>query len=187
MKTRHGRMVGVQAPMLFLLLLISITPVHATDLHTRTDELMCGGTKLSVYTTCIEETTEGPQCTEQRFIFLDRKTGASAKAEGPGRRTIEAPIEPKGHVWFLDRVASAWGCFRGKGGPYVVTYGGNGGNCETCEWWEVFDLKGRKLLTDKSDKARRTDRERERFDKKWESLGLPSGDVLEDSLIWFAR
>jgi hypothetical protein len=62
----------------------------------------------------------------------------------------------------------------GKAGPYIIINYSTAGTCGACEWSEVFDLKGKKVLTDKSDNDPPTNRQIERFNKKWDSLGLPN-------------
>jgi len=63
---------------------------------------------------------------------------------------------------------------RGKAGLYVVINYWTGGNCGTCEWSEAFDLKGRRLFTDKAENELAMGRIARRFDRKWDSLGLPN-------------
>jgi hypothetical protein len=169
MKYNHDvRFTEIRALLFLSVLFFSIAPVHATVLFTQTDELSCGDTKVKAFTTCTDEA--GPpvsNCTEQRFLVVNRQTGASVKIQVSGRRSTErAPTA-------LGGLAMDWACIRGKTGPYVIMGCWSGGNCETCEWHEVFDSKGRRVLTNKTDEATRTDRETTRFDRKWRLLGLP--------------
>jgi len=158
-----------------ILLCLTAGAARSEGLYTRTDELLCGDTKVQAFTTCTEETDPHiPICTEQHFLFINEQAGTSVKVRASGRRTIAEPIKPRGTMMILDGLAWEWACVKGKAGLYVIIDYGTEGNCETCEWAEVFDLKGRKVLTDKSDKASRTARERERFSKKYDSLGLPN-------------
>lgn len=175
------RSLTIMLPLLFSLLFSTASAPAATTLYTQTDELACGDTRVKVFTTCTIGDIEDPQeCTKQYFLFTDQRTGTELKVKASGRPSSD-PIEPGSKTKILDGLAWRWGCVRGKAGQYIMIDYGTGGNCETCEWVDIFDLNGRKVLTDRSDKDRRTDREIRRFRKKWKALGLPDrwpGDSL---------
>jgi hypothetical protein len=155
-------------------LLVS-TAACGEELYTRKDELQCGDVLVRAFTTCTEETDLPlPNCTEQHFIFSNQRTGTLVKIRASGKRSVAEPIEPTGTMMILDGLAGDWACVKGKSALYVILRYGNGGNCGPCEWYEVLDLKGRKLLTDKKKGEPIADRKTERFYKKWDSLGLPN-------------
>ncbi len=151
---------------LILCVLLSTTPL-AAELYTRTDELSCGDAKVQAVTTCITEPNPHfPECTEQHFLFSNPKAGISVRIRASG----EPADERTAGMTILGGLAGDWACVKGKAGLYVVIGYWTGG---ICEWDEVFDLKGRRVLAEKGD-CRPTDRETIRFNKKWDSLGLPN-------------
>jgi hypothetical protein len=169
------RGVGISVSILVLFLVFVTFALGAgPKLHMQIDELSCGDVRVRAFTTCTKETGGPiPDCTEQHFLFSNQRTGISVRIPASGRLILPDSDEPKETMKILNGVAASWACVRGKAGPYVIMNYYTGGTCETCEWSEVFDANGRRLLTDKSDKDP-TDKEVKRFNKKWDSLGLPN-------------
>jgi len=166
-------------PSFVILFLLLVSVASGEELYTRTDELSCGDAKVQAVTTCTEETNPYfPRCTGQHFIFSNQRGRTSVRVKASG----EPGDDRIGTMPALGGLAGNWACVKGKAGLYILIDYWTGGNCETCEWCEVFDLKGRKVLTDKTDKYVKTDREMVRFNKKWDSLGLPD-PWPEDSFI----
>jgi hypothetical protein len=156
--------------LLFLTLPLIVSGVACGEgFYTRTDELSCGNTKVRAFTTCAGNSDPRGSCTEQHFVFSDETTGAFVKVPASGETAAGANFEGRMGVW-LYGVAWQWACLKGKTGAYVVMTYANGGNCDTCEWVEIFDLKGRRLATDGGPK---TNANIARFNKTWGSLGLP--------------
>jgi hypothetical protein len=150
-----------------ILLLFMSTAVSGEGLYTRKDELQCGDVLVQAFTTCTQEPVALlPDCTEQHFIFSNQRTGTSVRIKASG----EKAEEQIGTMKILSGLAGDWACIQGKAGLYVILNYWTGGNCGPCEWSEVFDLKGRRLATDRGAK---TEANNGRFKKKWDALGLP--------------
>jgi hypothetical protein len=119
--------------------------------HMQHAELVCDDRKIVLDATC--SNVYGPElmaCTRQSLTFLDsaagRETGkrdfAAAKGEGD-----DAPmIEEKVGALTCTRTAS--------GERYVVADMFNGGNCEQCEWHDVYDWQGQLVGSDR-DRAKK--------------------------------
>jgi hypothetical protein len=150
-----------------ILFLFLCTAASGEGLDTRKDELQCGDVLVQAFTTCTrEEVILFPDCTEQHFIFSNQRTGTSVRIKG----SEEKAEEQIGTLKILSGLAGDWACIRGKAGLYVILNYWTGGNCGPCEWSEFFDLKGRRLATDKGAK---TEANNGQFKKKWDALGLP--------------
>ena len=129
-----------------LLLFASIC--YASDLATVEDRLVCGSTEVRVFTTCGSNPKADlfGECTEQHFLFADR---GGKVLTGHTIRTTQSEVRDDGKdmgTW-LDALAVAWACLRGRDSSFVVISYSNRGNCSRCEWYEVFDLKGHRLAT----------------------------------------
>ena len=73
-------------------LLIFITPAQGAGpkLYTRTDEMWCGDTKVQAFTTCTDGTVRPiPDCTEQHFLFSNKRAGTSVKIRASGRPFVD--------------------------------------------------------------------------------------------------
>jgi hypothetical protein len=162
---------GMALLLLLLTLSLFVAVARGEELYTRVDELSCGDAKVQAVTTCaLEPNPHFPECTEQHFLFFNRRAGTSVRVKASG----EPAEEQFGAFTMLGGLAGEWACVRGKAGLYVVIGYWTGGNCGTCEWSEVFDLTGKRLVTDKRDNELEINRIGRRFDRKWDSLGLPN-------------
>ena len=67
----------------FSILFLFATPLCAEELYTRTDELSCGNTVVQAFTTCTEDSHDPKTavCTDQHFVFINKKTGAADKVD----------------------------------------------------------------------------------------------------------
>ena len=150
-------------------------PSSREGLYTRTDALSCDGAAVRAFTTCTVQADKvrSAACTEQHFVFLDQTAGASVTVRGSGKLARDAD---KGTGLWLDELALDWACLKGKAGYYVVIgYGrtelcGLWGELGLCGWDEVYDVHGREVATNKH--ADTVD-DAARYEKKWDSLGLP--------------
>jgi hypothetical protein len=168
----------VAAPLfsfLILFLLLSTTAL-AVGLYTRTDELSCGDAKVQAVTTCTGDSygAFSAWCTEQHLLFLDRTTGNTVTVK-PGHPFVYRDSEGKRKPSWIDKVAGDWACLSGKEGSYVVIRYMHGMYYYSWTRYEVFDTRGRQILSDKGaeDGSEKEDRIRRDFDRSWRSLGLP--------------
>ena len=169
----------VAAPLLSFLILFFLldATASAVELYTRTDELSCGDAKVQAVTTCTEDSYGAflVWCTEQRLLFLDRKTGNTVTVK-PGYPFVYRSSEGKRKWVWIDKIGGDWACLSGKEGFYVVIRYMHGTWYDGWARYEVYDTTGRQVLTDKGaeDGSEKEDRIRREFDRSWRSLGLPS-------------
>ncbi len=149
-------------------------------MYTRTDQLPCGGAKVQVLTTCTEKSEEIDygDCIEQRFLFVNERTGAVVRVKSSGHPVPDHVNGKRIGVW-LDALAGDWACIQGKAGSYAVVRYRFGGmsSFEGHAWYEVFDENGRELASDKEiewdEKDAKTHRIIAGFERTWHLLGLP--------------
>jgi hypothetical protein len=149
-----------------VLFLFLATAARGEGLYTRTDELSCGNTVVHAFSTCYVDPEHADDCAEQHFLFVKKTSGAFTRVRASGEPVATTNSKDKRGIW-LYGLAWRWACLKGKAGNYVVIDYSAGGNCDTCEWREIFDLTGRRLATSRKSEAGAT-----RFDKEWDSLGL---------------
>jgi hypothetical protein len=147
-------------------------------LYVAEDQMLCENMLVEAYTTCTEESRAVglSECTDQFFIFNNPEIGGSSKVSGSGelRYRLGAHGRPMGR--WLDSLAWSWACLKGSRASFIVVAYSNGGNCSGCEWWEIFDLTGKKLAGSKVPPSRGDEALREAdnaFDKEYDLLGLP--------------
>lgn len=184
MKSRQDVMRAAIELITVLLILSGFVPLSwgaEPAFQTATDELSCGEVKVKVVTTCTDERSPQPDCIRQHFVFSNQETGASVKVQGSGRLVKGDPPE---NFASLDALAVHWACVKGKAGPYVLIDYSTGGRCDSCQWHELFDLKGKRLATSQVVDPYGPDT---RFTKKWDSLGLPEPWPGKESRIKLRR
>ncbi len=152
--------------------------VSAGDLYTAEDRLVCGDTEVRASTTCTSasDTVLSSECSEEYFVFSNSKEKVSRRISASGRLRERYGNHGKWMGKWLDALASEWACLKGGKGSYILIYYANGGNCNRCEWYEIFDLHGNMLATDKvGPQATHNEEERitKAFDKKYDALNLP--------------
>ncbi len=141
---------------IFIVLLFSLAGIAgAEELYSKSAKTVCGNTNVSVITECYADSDVLPSCTKQQFEF--RTIGIS------NPNTINTLGKPGDYS-----LATAFACVKGKSQYYILINHNNGGNCEECEWSELFDLNGKKLTSDRNAKDAY-----ERFSKIYTKLGLP--------------
>lgn len=107
--------------------------------------LDCEDRKIVLDATC--RNVYGPAllaCSRQSLTFLDgagREVGKREFAAAKGDGDMPAMIEEKVGALTCTRTAS--------GERYVVAAMFNGGNCEQCEWHEVYDWQGKLVGSDR--------------------------------------
>lgn len=142
--------------------------------HAKHAELACDDRRIVLDATC--NTQYGPElmaCTRQSLTFLDNAAGrevgrrdyAPAKGSGDDAPTIE------------EKVGALTCTQTASGERYVVADMFNGGNCEQCEWHDVYDWQG-KLVGSDRDRGK-TDR---RVTDIVSAAGTPGRAIGHDAL-----
>lgn len=135
----------------------------AAEPYIKTAELICGDVRVIVTTKCADDSYPAyPDCQKQQFVFSNLKTGHTQKLDANGR-LIKSKSSTATSV--LDGLASNWTCVNGKKATYIVSGYYNGGNCEECEWYEIYSLQGLNLTLN----ARKN---KTLFDKTLSRLGV---------------
>jgi len=176
----------------FSLLLVLMSDIASGEgFNTRVDELSCGNTVVQAYTTCTEDShdLETAVCTDQHFLFINKKTGAVVKVDASGKPAVERDLAGGKVEIRYDALAGDWACMELEAGGsfvYLNYYQKAEPGDEYSEWEELLNLKGKRLATDRrvpfrkwtgSRKAwgRASDRIHAKFNKVWRSKGLPGG------------
>jgi len=154
----------------FIVFLFMGASARGEGLYARTDELICGNTKVQAFTTCPANASGYADCAEQHFVFTNQTTGFSARVQATSDPMVKRDTKGRETESLLWGLARSWMCVRGKTRFYVIVWYGSGGNCWDCEWEDVYDLEGRRVT---SDKGTDTDEESARFVREWRSLGVP--------------
>jgi hypothetical protein len=170
-------------------LLLFASVVYASDLATVEERLLCGNTEVRVFSTCGSDPKADlfGECTEQHFLFADRDGKVLARVPGSARLSQRLRDDGKDMGTWLDALAVAWACLRGRDSSFVVITYSNGGNCTRCEWYEIFDLKGHRLATSEVPpwvNEKEEERIGKAFYKKYDALGLPT-PWPDSSFQWF--
>lgn len=141
---------------------------YAGATYEKLTEINCSNTIVQVSTRCLDNDQGSfPFCVKQELVFnnvTDAKTirqPASGILVKNNYRSIDA----------LDALISKIACVKGREKSYLLIQYYNGGNCDECEWNEIFDLAGNKLSTSKKVKGLNNDDIV--FEKTYEELGLP--------------
>lgn len=124
--------------------------------HAQHAELVCDDRKIVLDATC--SNVYGPElmaCTRQSLTFLDSASGREA-----GKREY-TPVKGDGPPMIEEKVGALTCTRTASGERYVVAEMFNGGNCEQCEWHDVYDWQG-KLVG--------SDRDRAKTDKRVEGI-----------------
>jgi len=155
-----------------ILLALTGGTVRGGELYTRTDELSCGNTVVQAFTTCTEDShdVDTAVCTEQHFLFVDKKTGASVRVQGPGKPVVPRHIGGGKMGAHYNGLAREWTCLESRAGFFVfIGFVRNPGADNGHSWEELFDLKGRRLASNEGGSHEAW----HRFYKIWESRDLP--------------
>ena len=105
--------------------------------------LFCETTEITIATTCLTDSRPRfPNCQNQRIAFKDIRTGRIKIVNGSGELVVDK-FRTGGMT--LDGLAGGWACVKGTTKSYLVLEYFNGGNCDECEWYEIFAADGRKM------------------------------------------
>jgi hypothetical protein len=114
--------------------------------HAQHAELACDDRKIVLDATC--SNVYGPElmaCTRQSLTFLD---SASGRETGKRDYTV-AKGDGDGPPMIDEKVGALTCTHTASGERYVVADMFNGGNCEQCEWHEVYDWQGKLVGSDR--------------------------------------
>lgn len=142
--------------------------------HAKHAELACDDRRIVLDATC--NTQYGPElmaCTRQSLTFLDNAAGREV-----GRRDYVPAKGDGGAPPVIEEKVGALTCTQTASGErYVIADMFNGGNCEQCEWHDVYDWQG-KLVGSDRDRGK-TDR---RVADVVSTAGAPGQAIGHDAL-----
>ncbi len=149
---------SITALMLQVIFLSGIA--EAEELYTKSAEMICADTKVRVVTECYDDTDYTPPlCSKQQFQFTDNNTNKTITTPSAGRFSEE-----------FNELATSWACIKGRSQYYLLVRYNNGGNCSDCEWFEIVDLHGKKLA---SDRGKTSGNANKHFKNIYKKIGLP--------------
>ena len=137
----------------FCILFVFITPLRGEGLYTRKDELSCGNTVVQAFTTCTEDShdVDTAVCTEQHFLFVNKKTGASVRVQGPGKPVVDRDVAGGKIGARYHGLARDWTCLESRAGFFVfIGFVRNPGTDKVEPWEELWSLKGRRLTSNEA-------------------------------------
>ncbi len=110
----------------------------------KTATMTCGDATIKAVIRCKKEPTypagHPMYCSDQYFVF--RRAGKETVVR-PGKK-VPIFAEPGGY--YLLPKAGDWLCAKGKDQYYLYVVYVQGGNCDTCEWEQIYDLTGRPMI-----------------------------------------
>jgi len=138
---------------LFFSTLLALTggTVRGEELYTRTDELSCGNTVMRAYTTCTEDShdLDTAVCTDQHFLFINKKAGAVVKVDASGKPIADRGLAGGKIGIRYDALARDWACLESGAGSFVYLNYTQKAEPRDGDptWEELLDLKGKRLAT----------------------------------------
>jgi hypothetical protein len=133
-------------------------------------ELVCGDVKaLAVRIRSEEDSFPLLEAVDQRIYFIN-KTGRIKLVKDSWDYDLKRNrINSSGYIY----PAVSWDCTRDKRGkPYIIIFSWSGGNYRGAECTEIYDLDGRLVASNYSEKIKNFRRNHDLFDKKIEKLGI---------------
>jgi hypothetical protein len=97
----------------------------------KAQSLMCGGTNVSIKTSCSSSMDGAPPHCTQTLAF---------KGESGKDRFID--YKPKSAPHSDEPFVNQLSCSSANQKPYVIARSGNFGSCSTCEWIDAFTVHG---------------------------------------------
>ncbi len=133
--------------------------------------MQCGERKVEVKASCYKEDGYmGLSCTSQQLSIIDSASGKELGGQSFKPATLE---QGDSYPIVAEKLGDAF-CAETPGKQkFIVTMLSNGGNCEQCEWAEIYDWDG-KLLGASRDKKKSVevrDALKAAYDKKAKNLG----------------
>jgi len=155
---------------IFLLLFVNHNCSYAQETYVKSTEIKCENIIVQIKTQCLNE-SEGPfpYCVSQEILLTSANDARSIRIPASGQLILIK--ENNKSIRILDVLVSAIACVKGYKKSYLIIGYYTGGNCDECEWDEIFDLDGNKLAS--SRKIKGLEGSYEKFNKTYEELGLP--------------
>jgi lysozyme family protein len=164
---------------ILFIVFLNVTIVFAKEPYTNKSEILCNDVKVQIQTTCFSGNDlpfppngPYPYCTSQKIFFTNIKTGEIFSKITSGELVNDASPDKLVFIRPLDGLASGYACVKGNSDSYVLIEYYNGGNCEACEWHEIYTLRGEKLANSRHGKGFRGGKY-EHFKDTYKRLGLP--------------
>jgi hypothetical protein len=133
-------------------------------------ELTCGDAKaLAVRIRPEQDSFPLLQAIDQRIYFINKTGRIKLVKDSWDYELKRNRINSSGYIY----PAVSWDCTRDKRGkPYIIIFSWSGGNYPGAEWTEIYDLDGRLVASNYSEKIKNFRRNNDLFDKKIEKLGI---------------
>ncbi len=133
-------------------------------------ELVCGDVKaLAVRIRSEEDSFPLIEAVDQRIYFINKTGRIKLVKDSWDNKLNRNRINSSGYIY----PAVSWDCTRDKRGkPYIIIFSWSGGNYRGAEWTEIYDLDGRLVASNYSEKIKNFRRINDLFDKKIEKLGI---------------
>jgi hypothetical protein len=143
-RNKNRKIFGSFAMAIFI---FAVTPsiCSAGNIQQIKNEYLCDDTKVTIISDCDRDELPPyfPSCNKQSIMFSRQGKDITVKASGK----LTSVRDGKGRVigkW-LDAVISSVACVQGKNKHYLLLSYYTGGNCEQCEWYDIYDLNGSRL------------------------------------------
>ena len=150
----------------FTLFVLSSSVCWAGSSQSIVSEFACNDAKVTIVSVCDKESFGPfPFCTQQNITLS--KQGKKIPIKADGKLTPEHDRNGKITAHLLDAVVSGIACVKGKDKDYILMSYYTGGNCEQCEWYNIYDLDGHRLAGGSSRGAKK------KFSSIYKKLGLP--------------
>jgi hypothetical protein len=139
--------------------------------YTRTLELQCGSVKIRIFTECVDDSYPPfPQCVRQELTFTLISTGQVVTKPTTAKRVPVTDAQHRIIGQYLDSLVNAWACDKDTSQAFLILRYSTGGNCDTCEWIEIYDLEGHRRATSRGGRG---DDLYSQLKRTYEQLQLP--------------
>ena len=122
-----SRMMSVSVFISSLLFSSAASSKQVQDHFTRSDSIECAGNSIAITTSCQKSDRYGVFCNKQEINFKD------GKSKNEKIITINHSIED-GYQSFINKAV----CVGGEKKRFIILENTNFGNCQICEWTDVF-------------------------------------------------
>jgi hypothetical protein len=144
-----------------------VANTEAGSIQQINNEISCDDAKVTIISDCdkYEPLSYFPHCNRQNINIVKAGIDKTVKASGK----LTSVRDGKGRIigrW-LGAVISEVACAKGDQKHYLLVGYYNGGNCEKCEWYELYDLNGIRLAGGNSRN------EKKNFAATYKKIGMP--------------
>lgn len=118
--------------------------------YTKISKLQCDSVKIQIFTECVDDSYPPfPECVRQEITFTPASTGQATTKSTTAKRVPVTDVQNRSIGQYLDSLVNAWACVKDASQTFLTLRYGTGGNCDTCEWIELYDLGGNLRATSK--------------------------------------